>query len=150
VQVRGFFSIRNATGICHVNCRSTAEQVLIEECRGYDYYMVGAGTHTLSNSVILASADRSVVVEGGKTGKTCGVTMSQVMVVNRRATPAPLTIEPRGVFEGRRLTLYGVGIVASGESVAVLDSVVGGEPRPTITVSTNTLWRFEGSLYDAQ
>jgi hypothetical protein len=134
-----------------VNCRSTAEEVRIEECRGYDYYMVGAGAHTLSNSVIMASASNCVVVGGGgATDETCTVQMDQVKVANRRKAAATITIEPRGVFDGRRLTLDGVGVVAAGDWVTLRDSVIGGDPRPEIVLGTNTQWRAERNIYHVQ
>lgn len=149
VRVEGFVSIGNSTGICNVN-HSTSQnrRVFIRDCLGFDFYMLGSNRHTLEDSVIESSSARTLMVAGQPgPGDVCTVRLDNVLI--RRVTGTnEIRIATNSVFTGRRLTLIGLNLQATGGRVELRDSVVVGAPPPEITLWKEAQWQAGHNVYD--
>jgi hypothetical protein len=150
VRVDGFASIGNSTGMCNIgHSTSVSDRVFIKGCLAYGYYMLGSNTHVLANSIIFADGDKSIVVRGGsKPEEVCTVKMDNVVVINGRESPKPISLGRNSVFEGKRLTVYGLGFDVAGISAALTQSVIGGDPAPEIVFRGETKWSADKNVYD--
>ncbi len=156
VRVEGFVSIANSTGLCNVN-RSTSQnnRLWIERNLGVDFYLLGDNVHTLTNSMILTSGSQSIVVAGGpkiatKTSQgdeVCTLKIDNV-IVRCQGEANVMSFAANSVVEIRRATVAGLGILASGRSLAIHQSIVAGGPTAEIVVLPGTKWQAEQNLYD--
>ena len=149
VRVDGFVSTGNSTGICNVNnSASRNRRVFIRDCLGFDFYMLGSNRHTLEDSVIESSAARTLMVVGQPgPNEVCTVKLDNVLI--RRVTGTnEIRIAANSVFEGRRLTLLGLSLQATGGRVTLRESVVAGTPPPEITLWKDVQWQADNNVYD--
>ncbi|MFZ2639922.1 MAG: HEAT repeat domain-containing protein [Verrucomicrobiia bacterium] len=150
IRVNGLVSIGNSTGICDVgDSVSHYNRVFIKDCLGHDLYFLDTNEHSVSNSVVLSSAWRTLVVTGNpNTNKICTLSLDNVLI-HRVTGTNEVRVTAGSVFEGRHLTLTGLHILATGGAVTLRDSIVAGTPPPEISVWKNVRWRADHNLYDA-
>ncbi len=149
IQVRGMVSIGNSTGACHINdSNSTCENVYIQGCHGYAYYVLNSGTHILRNSVIVCDAAQSVVVAGDADPvAVCTLKLENVMLLGGDDATA-LNARPKSILEMHRVTALGLSMSIAGDTCHLVNSVISGTPRPRITVEAGTDWQANSNLYD--
>lgn len=57
VEVDGFVSIGNSTGVCNTGeSVSKNNRLLLRDNLGFDFFLIGTRAHTLTNSVLLCSS----------------------------------------------------------------------------------------------
>lgn len=152
VRVDGLVSIGNSTGICNVNdSRSINNRVFIKDCLGQDFYMLGTNHHTLTNSIIYCTAQRAITVQGEqKDDRPCTVKMENVVLLRTSDTPKSVRVAKKGIFVGKRLTIFGVDFDASDGIATLTDSVIGGEPPPEIILTPRSVWKADRNVYDVK
>ena len=149
IEVRGMVSIGNSTGACHINdSNSVCENVYIQGCHGFGYYMLNSGTHILRNSVIACDAAQSVVVAGDPDPvAVCTLKLENVVLLGGEGATA-LNARPKSVLEMDHVTALGLSMSIAGDACRLLNSVISGTPRPRITVEATTHWQADSNLYD--
>ena len=151
IRVNGLLSSGNSTGVCDVgDSVSHYERVLIKDCLGHDVYFLDTGEHSLRDSVVLSSAWRAVVLAGrDKASKPCTVRLENVFL-RRMVGANDVRVSAGAAVEGRRLTLCGLNLLATGGTLSLSDSVIAGLPPPEITIAKETRWQARRNLYDAR
>ncbi len=127
--VDGFVSIGNSTGICDTGTAQTSyRNVFIADCVAFDLYFLDEGRYSLTNVLVLSSAQNPFVVTGRTTGD-CRLTMENVHL-RRLVEPRVGNIAARAVVEGKRCTFEGLDFKLTG-SATWTGSVINGHPSET-------------------
>lgn len=125
-RVDGFVSIANSTGICDTGMAQTSyANVFIADCAGYDLYFLDEGRYSLTNVVVLSSAQNPFVVTGRDTGD-CRLTMENIYL-RRLVEPGLGTIAARAVVSGKRCTIEGLDLKVAG-AASWENSLINGQP----------------------
>jgi hypothetical protein len=134
-RVDGFVSIGNSTGICDTGTAQTSyTNVFIADCVGFDLYFLDEGRYSLTNAVVLSSAQNPFTVTGRIAGE-CHLTMENVLI-RRLAGTGGGNIAMRAVVEANRCRIDDMEIKVSGKAVWK-DSVINGQPsEPGATGAT--------------
>ncbi len=171
IEVDGFVSRGNTTGICHVQgSHSSSRRLLLENNCAFEVLLVGSGVHEIKDSVILPNRRLTRVMrlssEGAEAGKGCSLNMENVLVngdhtnevhdeEESRRLGHEFTVEILGKcqWSARRLTLRSVGLTskwsAPGVSeVSLFQSIVGGQVKPEINLLAQTIWEANDNSYD--
>lgn len=149
VEVDGFVSIGNSTGLCNTGkSESKNNRLLLRDNIGFDFFLIGTNAHTLTNSVLLCSSAQPVMVVGER-DKTepCTLEIDNVFIQNRGG-PNFIRLYSRSIVEASRLTLDGFSIVANGQSLSLRHSVIGGKPPCEITLYPGLDWKADHNAYD--
>ncbi|MBI5394763.1 MAG: DUF1565 domain-containing protein [Verrucomicrobia bacterium] len=149
IRVNGLVSSGNSTGICDVgDSVSHYNRVFIKDCLGFDLYFLDTNEHSVSNSVVMSSAARTMLVTGRpNTNKVCTLQLDNVLI--RRVTGTnEVRVTAGAVFEGRRLTLLGLNFQATGGAVTLRDSIIAGTPQPEVTIWKDVKWVADNNVYD--
>ncbi len=136
-RVDGFVSIGNSTGICDTGASETSyNHVFIRDCLGHDLYFLDTGRYAVSNSLVLSSASRAVVVTGrDNTNRPCSLVLDNVLI--RRVTGSnEVRVMKNTTLDARHVTLLGLSFQATGGEVKLRDSVIA--PAPEVTQPTPT------------
>jgi hypothetical protein len=151
-RIDGFASIGNSTGMCDtVSSITHYRNVFIRDCLGYDVFFIGDSPHSIENGIIESSALRAF--EAGQhsdrpqTGP-CEVVLKNVRV-RRPGTPQELHVSRNSKLNAERCTFLGLSVqISPGGEIAAQQCIFGGDPKPTILLHENALWRGAGNLYD--
>ena len=114
-RVDGLVSIGNSTGICDTGTAQTSyRNVFIANCVGFDLYFLDEGRYTLTNALVLSSAQNPLSINGRSTG-TCQMRMENVHLrrlteprLGKVTTNASLTAK-RCTFENLEVQVTGTG-----------------------------------------
>jgi hypothetical protein len=158
VRVDGFRSIRNSTGITNTgHSQSENRRVWIQDCIGFDLYFLdegyrdkgprGSNRHKVVDSVIISSAARCVSVDGSQ-GLTdpCRLSLENVLI-RRVDKPEQILVAKNSVFAGDHVATFGVSLVATGGTVELRHSLIGGRQAPGITLSPGVTWLADHNHY---
>jgi hypothetical protein len=150
IRVDGLICIGNSTGICDVgDSVSHYNRVFIKDCLGHDLYFLDTNEHSLSNSVVLSSAWRALVVTGrANTNKVCTLRLDNVLI-QRVIGTNEVRVTTGAVLDARRVTLCNLNFLATGGAVTLRDSVIAGAPPPEISIWKDVRWQADRNLYDA-
>lgn len=150
-RIHGFVSIGNATGLCDTGTsRTYYKDVFIKDCVSYDLFFIGAD-HSLEDALVESSSQRAFSLDGSRlaSGQVCTLRMRNVLLRRTGEGPQEMRIGRAGAVDAERCTIDGLAIqVTPGGSAAFRHCLVGGTPKPAITLWANTLWRAEGNVYD--
>jgi hypothetical protein len=148
-DVDGFISIGNATAIANVGlCSTNSNRVYADGNVGTDLLFMGSGVHTLSNSRIRCAASYSLTLSGpDEPDKVCTLKLENVLL-ERAGDTSPLTVHRSGALVADHATILGLNLRATGKSVTLRNSAVGGQPSPEWSISAQTRWTAEHNLYD--
>lgn len=154
-RVDGLTSIGNATGICDTgNSETSYRHVFIRDCVGFDLYFLDTGHYSLSNSLILSSAARSLYLQGrNKPSPPCCVTLENVLLRRERGENE-VRVSPNCRLTARRVTFQNLDIQATGGDLDFQRSFLGGTvpattPRkPTLFLWRDATWHGVGNRYD--
>ena len=151
IVVDGMVSIGNSTGMCHTNESHTdCRGVLIRDCLGMDYFMIGGGQHRLSDSLILVSSAGGVRIAGdSRTGAICDTTLEHV-AIQRIAGSKTLNFAAGSAVTLKHVTSDGSFLAASGKSIALERCVIGSASAPELTIYANTTWQADHNVYDVK
>ena len=171
IEVDGFISRGNTTGICHVQgSHSSSRRLVLENNCAFEVLLSGSGIHEISDSVILPSRHLTRVVrlssEQAEEGKGCRLHMENVLIDGDHCKEAhdkeesrrlgrEFTVEILGKchWSGRRVTLLSVGLTskwpAPGVSeVTLFQSIMAGQVKPEIDLLPTTIWQANDNAYD--
>lgn len=149
-RVDGFVSIGNSTGICDTGTAQTSyTNVFIEDCVGFDLYFLDEGRYSLTNAIVLSSAQNPLAVTG-RTEGDCRLTMENVLI-RRLVEPRPVNIAARAVVGGKRCTFEGLDLKVTGTATWV-NSLVNGQPsEPGATgADLAELWKLAPPSYQTR
>ncbi|MCA9022434.1 MAG: hypothetical protein KDA74_19935, partial [Planctomycetaceae bacterium] len=130
-RVDGFVSIGNSTGICDTGASKTSyNRVFIRDCLGFDLFFLDTGRYTLTNSVVLSSAVRTLMLSGrDNPEQPCSLTMKNVFI-RRVAGKNEVRISRNCVLDASHVTLMGLNFQATGGDVRLSDSLIVGAAAP--------------------
>lgn len=112
-RVDGFVSIGNSTGITDTGTAQTSyNRVFIAKCVGFDVFFLDEGRYTLTNAVILSSAQNPLAISGRENGE-CRVKMENVLF-RRIVTPNVGSVSTRAVLEAKRCTFENMELKVTG------------------------------------
>ena len=154
-RVEGLTSIGNATGICDTGNSETAyRHVFIRDCVGFDLFFLDTGRYSLSDSVVLSSAARSLYLQGrNKPSPPCCVTLDNVLLRRERGEN-DVRVSTNCRLTARRVTFQNLDIQATGGDFDLQQSFFGGTvpastPRkPTLFLWRDATWHGVGNRYD--
>ncbi len=148
-RVDGFTSIGNATGICDTgHSETTYRHVLIRDCIGFDLFFLDTGTYSVSDSVVISSAAKTVYLQGrDQPAEPCRLTLDNVLIRREHGT-GELRVSPNTVLDARRVTLLGLNFYATGGEVKLRDSFIGGWPQPEMQLWPEVRWQASRNVYD--
>jgi hypothetical protein len=151
IVVDGLESIGNSTGMCHTNESHTdCRRVVIRDCLGFDYFMIGGGRHRLSDSVLHCRSEGAVRLLGDSmTGAPCVVEFENV-AIQRLGGRKELVFGAGAEVTVKRLKLDGFGLSLSGNSCSLFDSVLGGGTAIEVTVYPQVKWQADRNIYDVR
>ncbi|QDT92565.1 hypothetical protein [Gimesia algae] len=124
-RVDGFVSIGNSTGICDTGAsRTSYNRVFIRDCLGFDLFFLDTGRYTLTNSVVLSSAVRTLLMVGrDDPEQPCNLTMKNVFI-RRVADKNEVRVSRNCVLDASHVTLMGLNFQATGGDVRLHDSLI--------------------------
>ena len=148
-------SIGNATGICDTgNSETSYRHVFIRDCVGFDLFFLDTGRYTLSDSVILSSAARSLYLQGrNKPSPPCCVSLENVLIRRERGENE-VRVSQNCRLAARRVTFQNLDLQATGGDLDLQHSFFGGTaaaplPRkPTLFLWRDATWHGVGNRYD--
>jgi hypothetical protein len=148
--VDGFVSVRNSTGICDTGTTVTRyDRVLIRDCFGFDLFFLDAGRHSISNSLILSSAARTLLLSGADPAGPCTLALDNVHIERVGDGPNEVRVSENTVLKGRRVTLLDLNLQATGGRVDVERCVIGGDRRkPELILWKDAAWAARENRYD--
>jgi len=151
IRVNGLVSTGNSTGICDVgDSVSHYNRVFIKDCLGHDLYFLDTNEHSVSNSVVLSSAWRALVVTGRpNTNKVCTLRLDNVLI-HRVTGSNDVRVTTGAVLDARRVTFSNLNFLATGGTVTLRDSIIAGTPPPEISIWRDVRWQADCNLYDAR
>ncbi|MCX6898628.1 MAG: HEAT repeat domain-containing protein [Verrucomicrobia bacterium] len=151
IRVNVLVSSGNSTGICDVgDSVSHYNRVFIKDCLGFDLYFLDTNEHSVSNSVVMSSAARTLLVTGRpNTNKVCTLRLDNVLV-HRMAGTNEVRVTAGAVLDARRVTLCNLNFLVTGGAVTLRDSVVAGAAQPEISIWKDVRWQADRNLYDAR
>lgn len=151
VQVDGFLSAGNSTGICNVqNSSSKNNRVVIRDCIGFDFYIIGANAHTLTNSVILSSAANPVLIVGDKNPDEFATVRFDNVWIDRRGGSGKIYFGGKSIVDVHRLTTNGFNVFGYGKSFRLTNSVIGGAAPVEVVIGAGVDWQSAGNRYHLQ
>jgi len=125
-RVKGLVSVGNSTGICDINSAVTDyEDVFIADCVSYDLFFLDSGRYSLTNAVVLSSAQNPFTVTGRSEGD-CRLRLENVLF-RRLVEPRLGQVAERATLEAERCTFEGIAIRETG-TARWSDSLVDGVP----------------------
>jgi hypothetical protein len=125
-RVDGFVSIGNSTGICDTGTAQTSyRNVFIADCVGFDLYFLDEGRYSLTNAVVLSTAQNPFTVTGRAEGD-CRLTMENVLI-RRLVGTGGGNVAMRAVLEATRCSIEGFEIKVTGEATWK-NSIINGHP----------------------
>ncbi len=125
-RVDGFVSIGNSTGICDTGLAVTSYvNVFIADCVSVDLYFLDEGRYSLTNAVVLSSAQNPFTVTGRAEGD-CRLTMENVLI-RRLVGTGGGNVAMRAVLEATRCSIEGFEIKVTGEATWK-NSIINGHP----------------------
>jgi hypothetical protein len=132
-RVDGFVSIGNGTGICDTGSSQTSyNNLFIADCVGVDLYFLHTGTYSISNAVVLSSAQKPMVVSGDANG---GCTMKiDNLYLRRVGNSVPAIVATNSSVAARRLTLDKLDLRVTGK-ISFDACLINGHPNPPTTKS---------------
>ena len=130
-RVDGLVSVRNSTGICDTGTAETSyDRVFIAGCVGVDLYFLDEGRYSLTNSVVLSSAQNSLLITGRAQGE-CRMQMENVLI-RRSVTPNSGSVAQRAFLNAKRCTFENMGVKVTGVALWE-DCRVNGRSMPEET-----------------
>jgi hypothetical protein len=127
--VDGFTSMGNATGICDTGSSETSyRNVRIERCVGFDLYFLDTGKYSVRDAVIRSSSVRPLYLLGRDAPEEpCHLNLENVRLERLpHAGAAEVRVSPNCRLEMRRCTVAGLDWQATGGSIVVEQSILGG------------------------
>ncbi|NQV27480.1 MAG: hypothetical protein HQ518_24290 [Rhodopirellula sp.] len=128
-RVDGFTSIGISTGICDTGSSETSyNNLFIAECVGVDLYFLDIGRYSVSNAVVLSSAQKPMVVTGRASGH-CTLAIDN-LYLRRTGHPEPAIVASHSRVTARHLTLDKLDLRVTGE-MSYEACLINGQPNPT-------------------
>jgi hypothetical protein len=132
-RVDGFVSIGNGTGICDTGSSQTSyNNLFIADCVGVDLYFLHTGTYSISNAIVLSSAQKPMVVSGDANGR-CTMKIDN-LYLRRTGNSATAIVASNSSVAARRLTLDKLDLRVTGE-MSFDACLINGRPNPPATKS---------------
>ncbi len=154
-RVDGLTSIGNGTGICDTGHSETSyRHVFIRDCIGFDLFFLDTGRYSLSDSVILSSAARSLYLQArNKPAPPCSVSLDNVLI-RREHGENEVRVSSNCRLTARRVTFQNLDLQATGGDLDLRQTFFGGTvaaatPRkPTLFLWRDATWHGVGNRYD--
>ena len=128
-RVDGFVSIGNGTGICDTGGSETSyNNLFIADCVGVDLYFLDTGRYSVSNAVVLSSAQKPMLVTGRATGH-CMLKIDN-LYLRRTGSPEPAIVASHSRVAARRLTLDKLDLNVTGE-MSFEACLINGKANPS-------------------
>jgi hypothetical protein len=143
--VDGFVSIGNSTGICDTGTAQTSyANVFIAKCVAVDLYFLDEGRYTLTNALILSSAQNPLTITGRATGD-CRMTMDNVLI-RRLVEPRSGNVALRAVLDAKNCTFENLDVKVTGTATWT-NCLINGQPvracTPAVGADVRGLQKLE-------
>lgn len=127
-RVDGFVSIGNSTGITDTGTAQTSyNRVFIAKCVGFDVFFLDEGRYTLTNALILSSAQNGLSINGRGAGE-CRVNMENVFF-RRLVTPNQGNVSTRASLEAKNCTFENMEFKGAGR-MHLDNCLINGKSSP--------------------
>ncbi len=112
-RVDGFVSIGNSTGITDTGTAQTSySNVFLAKNIGFDLFFLDEGRYSLTNALVLSSAQNPMLITGRSTGE-CQMKMDNVLL-RRLVEPRVGGVAQRAVLEAKNCTFEGMDVKVTG------------------------------------
>jgi hypothetical protein len=133
-RVDGFVSIGNSTGITDTGTAHTSyNHVFLAKNIGFDLFFLDEGSYTLTNVLVLSSAQDPFAIAGRVTGES-HMKMDNVLI-RRLVEPRMGNIALRAVVEAKNCTFENLDFKVTG-SVQWDNCLINGKPQPAGSPAT--------------
>ncbi len=144
-RVDGLVCIGNSTGITDIGTAQTSyRNVFLARNVGYDLYFLDEGRYSLTNALILSSAQNPLVITGRAPGG-CRMTLDNVLL-RRLVEPRVGQVALRAVLEAKNCTFENLDIQVAGAAVWT-NCLVNGRSLPpgdeASGAEAGSLWKLE-------
>ncbi|WP_395751827.1 hypothetical protein [Prosthecobacter sp.] len=127
-RVDGFVSMGNSTGITDTGTAQTSyNRVFLANNIGFDLFFLDEGRYTLTNALVLSSAQNALTITGRTNGDCC-MKMENVLI-RRLAKPRLGNVTTRAVLEAKNCTFEGMDVKVAG-SATWNNCLVNDKPLP--------------------
>lgn len=137
-RVDGFVSIGNSTGICDTGTAQTSyRNVFIANCVGFDLYFLDEGRYTLTNALVLSSAQNAFSLNGRATG-SCQMRMENVHL-RRLTEPAIGKVTTNAALSAKNCTFENLEIQVTSTGTAIWENcLINGKASSDDAVGADT------------
>jgi hypothetical protein len=112
-RVDGFVSIGNSTGITDTGTAQTSyNNVFLAKNIGFDLFFLDEGRYSLTNALVLSSAQNPMLITGRSTGE-CQMKMDHFLL-RRLVEPRVGGVAQRAVLEAKNCTFEGMDVKVTG------------------------------------
>ena len=127
-RVDGFVSIGNSTGITDTGTAQTSyNKVFLAKNIGFDLFFLDEGRYTLTNALVLSSAQNPLSISGRATGE-CHMKMESVLI-RREAKPRVGNVALRATLDARNCTFEEMEVKIAG-AVHWENCLINGKALP--------------------
>lgn len=127
-RVDGFVSIGNSAGICDTGTAKTGyNRVFIADCIAFDLYFLDKGRYSLTNALVLSSAQNALVTTGRADGD-CRLTMENVLI-RRLAEPRQANIAANSSLTASSCTFESMELQGAGK-ISLENCKANGKGQP--------------------
>ena len=133
-RVDGFVSIGNSTGICDTGTAQTSyKNIFLARNVAFDLYFLDEGRYTITNALVLSSAQNPLTITGRATGD-CRMRMENVLI-RRLTDPRMGNVALRAVLEAKNCTFENLDVKVTG-SATWDNCVINGKPMPECSAAS--------------
>ena len=127
-RVDGFVGIGNSTGICDTGTAQTSyTNIFLARNLGFDLYFLDEGRYSITNAIVLSSAQNPLTITGRATGD-CHMNMENVLI-RRLTEPRIGNVALRAVLEAKNCTFENLDVNVTG-SATWDNCVINGKSMP--------------------
>jgi len=125
-RVDGFVSIGNSTGICDTGTAQTSyRNIFLARNVGFDLYFLDEGRYSITNALVLSSAQNPLTITGRATGE-CRMTMDNVLL-RRLIEPRVGVVALHALLDAKNCTFEGLDINVTG-TAAWTNCIINDQP----------------------
>lgn len=142
ISVDGLVSMRNSTGMCHINqSQSDNRNLTLEDNLGFSIYLLDDSKHTIKDSVVRSARGTAFHA----TRKT-EVALENVLFDGQTPGQNGFLVNEEAQVTARKIHLWNLPLTVDGASLQLNESVIGGE-NVKVKIAPTATWKADNNLW---